>query len=289
MEVALILDQPLSKRQCAVNNCAVSLDQLPDHISLCTKHQIELNLFAQDIRRWNDGRSLPIDDVLFIYLHPDPIGCCAKTLAKHLGCHESTFQKYAKRGEIKAIRYLGPQTYTWKIFQDEQIRVIDLERNWVKYYVVGRANKIRNQGFKKLILAGKFGPYTYSLSGDLMITREIAETDISGRFTRLKAKEKSEGYKSRKKARRLYLKRGEKTLNWVATQCGVFKQTGYQWKRTGKIRCKRRGNWWVVNSRDYRTFLEDMANRRYSGLREKVVQRCQLLLEELDQNKTRCK
>ena len=69
------------------------------------------------------------EDSMFAFLHQ------ANWVFSRVSCYHltvpSTVQKDLARGIIEGEKYLGPQTYTWRVLQEEQVRVIDLFRNWI--------------------------------------------------------------------------------------------------------------------------------------------------------------
>ncbi len=214
-------------RTCAFPQCQRNIEILPQNHTICSLHQIKFRAFEKTVCHWLDNRLVPEEDSMFAFLHPNPIGCSAECLANHLDLAPSTVQKDLARGIIEGEKYLGPQTYTWRVLQEEQVRVIDLFRNWIEVYKVAKKYNLRCQELRKFVREGEFGPHIKSLSGYEMILITEANNDIRARFFALRKKRSQENF-SKRRPKQKFLVEKERTLGSIAKECRVEKTTGYE-------------------------------------------------------------
>ena len=265
-------------RLCQFPGCKKNISALPEGFSLCTEHQIKYQLLKEAAANWIDGRPLPEEDLLFVFFHPDPLGCCAEHLANHMGLQPSTVSRKVQRATIRGELYLGPRTYTYKIAQEEQVRALDIFRNWQLLFEVAKEWKTRVCELKKHAIPELLGPSLPSLSGYAAVVRSRISENTRIEFLAIR-KKKCQAALNGRNPKQAFLRPNERTLASVATKCLADRHVGNNWKERGLIKCFRRGHHWLVTDDEYLAFLQKLALGPKHAKR-RLVERCRELLAE---------
>ena len=224
--------------------------------------------FVRYVRRLTHGRSLPESDILFAYMHPE--GCSGNELILQIGKNgENSSVTYSvNKGYLKARR-VGRY---WVIDQDEIIRVLDLERNWIGVQLASKLKKRSREAFRKYARQGLFGETAFNMSGALSITTE-AFNNIDQALHLIRKQHKA------KIIDRLDQKLADTEFT-VNRLCQKYKRlepgTTKYWLRSGILPFEKRGEIVVIRLDDFRDFAisgskgENILRTRYVKIMQDI-------------------
>lgn len=133
-------------RICTIPNCGRNINLLPDRSMLCTDHQIQFNVFQQDVKNWTEGRNLPPSLCEWAFFRLEK-GCKTKDLASVLNITVKDLWIALPRQKIHFDPTKGPKV----VPIEEIVRILDFFSNMdeVKkaikkngYLVAGKKNRV---------------------------------------------------------------------------------------------------------------------------------------------------
>lgn len=268
-------------RICAYPDCKKDISQLPESHILCTKHQIEFNIFIQDLENWNNEQGdneifsegttkheerLVRNDYLFLFLHQN--GCDVKELKAYLT------EEIGSAGATSSLR-LSSNKYVFSkgkrrvISFKEELLFITLARNWVTLKQVSLMNGIN---------AGKLGPFiveNYEVRINLSDARimRISESEIAVEEYRRKLLESRCGTHSFAR----FAKHGEISPDSFGEMFSTTNVTVRNWIKRGHVKAVRRKSSLFIKKREIKAFAKKVINSEISTSKA-VINRCHEVL-----------
>lgn len=252
------------KRICLHPKCSKDIGILPNHLLLCTDHEISFRLFIQDLDHWTDEK-LKYEDYFFLFLHQD--GCNASELdiwlVKEIG--STSAASSLRRGWLGGTK-VGR---VWKIPFDEELRAISLARNWISIKQVGLVNKVNPYLFYDFIQEG------CNIRVNLSGTRSMLKTEVAVAIEEYKRH--NLGARDGARSFRRFAQNRELSPEAFGKIFNVSSTTARNWLSKGYIKSIKRKSCLFIKRREIQKFAQKVIDEDIVTSPE-VVKCCQELL-----------
>lgn len=254
-------------RTCIYPECGADLTLLPDGHKLCTEHQLEAEIFWQDLMEWTEGRGLSAEKFMLALQYKDGMDESAFSILVRRRL--STLKTYRQKKIVQMERV----SEEWIVPIQEVIRVLDHQCNWILLYHAPQEYNVSSKTATKAAKRGALGPVRSNLSGQAIIVRQSPDL-----VRAILEQERAASY--RKTKARKYLGTNEYTMPMIASLCGVDDATPHKWRKNGWLVCERRGWWWVTKREELVDFLSRVSRGDFRCWSMDEVRQCQKLYVE---------